>query len=263
MMILKIGGGAKIHLAAIADEIAKLTEPLIVVHGANALRGQLAGELGYAVRTVTSVSGYTSVFTDDTAIDLLMMAYAGLRNKRIVEMLQCRGVNAIGLSGIDGRLISGKRNSGIRIREGAKKMLLHDISGKPTELNADLITLLLERGYTPVISVPIADENGFAVNTENDEIVALLQHSLQASRVVQLIEAKGLQRDETDPESVIAQLSVNELGQWETKTEGRIKRKLHALSKLFTVSALEVYIGDGRIERPIENLLNGRGTVIR
>lgn len=263
MLILKIGGGEAIQLEAIADDIARLSEPTVIVHGANSLRNQLAAAMGSEIKTITSLSGYTSVLTDDKTIDLIMMAYAGLRNKRIVELLQQRGINGIGLSGIDGRLIGGKRNQGIRVKDGEKKRLVRDISGKPASLNSELLRWLLERGYTPVISIPIADENGHAINTENDEIVALLQAELSADRIVHLIEAPGLLADAHDPGSRLPTLEAAELPLWEERVKGRMKRKLHALGKLFEGKNPVVYIGDGRIERPLTSLFNGEGTRIQ
>ena len=263
MMLLKIGGGAAINLEAIASDIANLEEPTVIVHGANALRDQLANELGKEIQTVTSLSGFTSVLSDENTIDLMMMSYAGLRNKRLVELLQQKGVNAIGLSGVDGGLIRARRNRGIKTKKDGRKMLLRDLSGKPFEVNAHLLNLLIEGGYTPVITVPVIDEEGHAVNTENDEIIALLQSVIQADRVVQLIEAPGLLRDISDPESLVNVLSHEVLEDWENEVEGRMRRKIHALRKLFAKSSPAVHIGDGRIENPITNLtLNREGTLI-
>src|SRR5688572_4097358 len=101
-LIVKIGGGAAVDLAAIAADLAAFDGPVIVVHGANALRASLAQSLGKKVTVLTSVSGYSSVQSDDDAIELLMLAYSGLQNKRLVEQLQLAGRNAVGLTGLDG-----------------------------------------------------------------------------------------------------------------------------------------------------------------
>jgi len=70
----------------------------IIVHGANALRDKLAEALGQPKEVITSVKGYSSVYSDDKMIDLMMMSYAGIRNKRIVELCHKHGINAVGLS---------------------------------------------------------------------------------------------------------------------------------------------------------------------
>jgi [amino group carrier protein]-L-2-aminoadipate 6-kinase len=262
MVLVKIGGGAAINLDGAAADIAAIDGPVVVVHGANALRDRLAAELGREKRVVTSVSGYASVYSDESAIDLLMMAYAGLQNKRIVERLQRHGRNAVGLTGLDGRLVTATRNKGIRVREGDKTLLLRDFSGKPAAANASLLTLLLEHGYTPVVTVPLVDEQGYAVNSENDDVVALLQGVLKASHVVELIEAPGLLRSPDDPSSVIDSLAAADLALIEERAEGRFKRKLLALRRLFEASAPIVTIADGRTTHPVADALAGGGTTI-
>ena len=96
MLLIKIGGGDTINLEGIARDLLTIEGPKVIVHGANALRDRLAARLGVEKRTLTSVSGYASVYSDKELIDVMLMAYAGLRNKRIVESLQARGVNAVG-----------------------------------------------------------------------------------------------------------------------------------------------------------------------
>jgi acetylglutamate/LysW-gamma-L-alpha-aminoadipate kinase len=262
MIILKSGGGAAINLEGVAADIGELKEPVIIVHGANALRDDLAKRLGLEKRVLTSVSGYSSVYSDEDAIDVLMMAYAGVRNKRLVELLQRQNVNAIGLSGIDGRLIQGARNKGIRTRQGEKTMLVRDFSGKPKSINTPLLKLLLENGYLPVLCVPIVDEEGFAINSENDDIVTLLQRELKAEAVIHLIEAPGFLNDSKDESSVISRLTKDELSLRESQAEGRIKRKLLALKNLLDAGAPRVILSDGRIANPVRDALAGKGTVI-
>jgi acetylglutamate/LysW-gamma-L-alpha-aminoadipate kinase len=263
MYIVKIGGGASINLKGIVADLAELDEPFVILHGANALRDDLAEQLGTQRETLTSVSGYTSVYSDAQAIDLILMSYAGLRNKRLVELCQRHGINAVGLSGIDGALIQGQRNRGIRVREGDKTLIKRNFSGKPRKVNADLLRLLLDNGYTPVITIPIMDEQRVAINSENDDIVNVLQEALRAERIFQFIEAPGFLEDADDPRSLVGHLSPAELAEREQQVDGRMKRKMLALRKLFQAGATEVTIGDGRTEHPVRDALAGQGTVIR
>lgn len=263
MIILKIGGGANLNLKGIAADISTIDEPFIIIHGANALRDKLAKDLNKEKKVVTSVSGYDSVFSDESAIDLLMMAYAGLKNKRIVELLQQVGVNAVGLSGLDGRLIQGKRNSGIKVKEGSKTMLLRDFSGKPQSVNVDLLKLLLDNKYTPVLCVPIIDADGFAINSENDDIVGVLQGAIKADKIIQLIEAPGFLDNKNDPSSLVPHITKDQLQAREAQVEGRMKRKMLALKKLFEDGAASVIISDGRTEHPVIDALEGKGTIIQ
>ncbi|MFA3781528.1 [LysW]-aminoadipate kinase [Melioribacteraceae bacterium 4301-Me] len=263
MVIIKIGGGKDINLKSIIADLKSINDKLIIVHGANALRDELADKLKIERKVITSQSGYTSVFSDEQTIDLMMMSYSGIKNKRIVELCQQNGINAVGLSGLDGKVIQGKRNSGIRVREAGKTKIVRDFSGKPQDININLINLLLNNGYTPVLCVPIIDENNMAINSENDDIVALLHSRLKADKILQLIEAPGYLKDKSDPNSLIKKISRDELEKIENEVDGRMKRKIYALRKLFEFGETTVIISDGRIENPIQNALKENGTVIK
>ncbi len=263
MIIVKIGGGKSINHQAIINDLSKLEENFIIIHGANSLRDELLEKLNKEKKVITSASGYSSVFTDEESLDIMMMAYSGLRNKRMVEMCQQAGINAVGLSGLDGKVIQGRRNKGIRVKENGKLKIVRDFSGKPQSINTDLLNLLLENGYTPVLSVPIIDENNFAINSENDDIVSVLKDAMNADKIIQLIEAPGFLNDPKDMTSVVKEISNDELERREQQVEGRMKRKILALRKLFNSGECTVYIGDGRTDSPITDIFNGKGTIIK
>ena len=262
MLVIKIGGGDAINLEGIARDLSTVEGPKVIVHGANALRDRLAERLGVEKRIFTSVSGYASVFSDEELIDVMLMAYAGLRNKRIVESFQSHGVNAVGLTGLDGALVRGMRNRGIRVREGGKTLIKRDLSGKPVAVNRKLLGLLLDNGFVPVMTVPIIDERNVAINSENDDIVALLSAALEPELVVQLIEAPGFLEDQNDPGSVVADIPRADLARREKEASGRMKRKLMAIRRLVGSGSTRVVIADGRSEHPVADVLAGKGTVI-
>ena len=263
MILVKIGGGESINLEAVISDLANQDSAFIIVHGANVLRDQLSEKLGLEKTILTSASGYSSVFSDQDAIDVILMSYAGLRNKRIVELCQRNNINAIGLTGLDGRLVQGERNKGIRVRENGKTLIKRDLSGKPRQINTRLLQLLLDNAYYPVLTIPIVDEKGFAINSENDDIVAEMASALEIETVIQLIEAPGFLDDPTDESSLVKHMSVAELKTREAAVEGRIKRKLLSLTRLCASGKTRVIISDGRGEHPIEDALNGGGTHIQ
>jgi acetylglutamate/LysW-gamma-L-alpha-aminoadipate kinase len=262
MIVVKVGGGASINLDGIAEDLAGLEEPVVVVHGANAFRDDLARRLSIPKRTITSESGVESVFTDEEALDVLTMAYAGVVNKRFVSLCQQNGVNAVGLTGLDGALVRGRRNQGIRVRENGRRRLVHDLSGKPAAVNAALLRLLLDAGYTPLLTAPILDEEGHAINTENDDVVALLQRTLEPELVVELIEAPGLLDDPEDESSLRKALTRDEVERRESAAPGRMRRKLKALLKMLDAGCRKVVIADGRGAHPLRAALASEGTVI-
>jgi acetylglutamate/LysW-gamma-L-alpha-aminoadipate kinase len=263
MIIVKIGGGSRINVKGIVIDLATLDERFMIVHGANALRDKLAEDLGQPKQVLTSVKGYTSVYSDEKLIDVMMMAYAGLRNKRIVELCQQNGINAVGMTGLDGQTVTGRRNKGIRVYQNQKQKIVRDFSGKPESVNKDLLDLLLENGYVPVITVPIMDEQSYAINTENDDVVRVLQAAIHADTVINLIEAPGFLEDAEDEETVIDIIPVRDLESREAQANGRMKRKMMAIRKLFEHGASRVIIADGRSEHPVTDALQGKGTVIQ
>jgi acetylglutamate/LysW-gamma-L-alpha-aminoadipate kinase len=262
MMIVKIGGGSTINIPGVIEDLAGLDQQYVIVHGANALRDKLAQDLGQPKQVLTSVKGYTSVYSDEKLLDVMLMAYAGLRNKRIVELCQQHGINAVGLCGLDGKIVQGKRNQGIRVYQGKKLKIVRDFSGKPRTVNAPLLMLLLDNGYVPVLTVPIVDEFNAAINTENDDVVRVLQKALQADVVINLIEAAGFLEDQNDAASLIKNIAAAELAAIEQQVEGRMKRKMLAMRKLVEQGASKIIIGDGRLAHPINEALAGKGTVI-
>lgn len=263
MIILKIGGGENINLEGIIIGIAKSDEQFIIVHGANILRDALAEERGTPVQKVTSIKGYESVLTDEIAMDNMMMAYAGLRNKRIVEKCHQFGVNAIGLSGIDGALIRGKRNRGIRVEENGKKKILRDFSGKAVKGNQELFSLLLNAGYTPVICPPVLDEKNVAINTQNDGIIAALSKQFQPDTIIDLFAERGLLAEKNDPNSLISKIEKEKLGEYLETVSGGMKRKIHGMNEALESGVHRIIFGDGRVEDPLAYALAGNGTIIQ
>ncbi|MFW6131294.1 MAG: acetylglutamate kinase [Candidatus Aminicenantaceae bacterium] len=263
MIILKIGGGKDININGIADDLARIKKQFIIVHGAHFLRKSFADKLQIPLKEINSISGYSSILSNKAIIDLQMMVYAGLQNKRIVEVMHQKGINALGVCGIDGSLIRGKRNKGIRVKNGNKLKLLKDLSGKPHDINKKLFNIFLQNQITPVLTIPILDENNTAINSENDDCVQIIQEKLHAEKVIYLIEAPGLLKDPSDSSSSITHISWLELEKWEAKAQGRIKRKLHAINKLLKSGTKEVIISDGRSEHPLSDSLKGKGTLIK
>ena len=139
---------------------------------------------------------------------------------------------------------------------------MRDFSGKPQSVNAPLLYLLLDNGYVPVLTVPIIDEHNTAINTENDDVVRVLQKALKADTVINLIEAAGFLENKEDASSLIESIPASELAAREQQVDGRMKRKMLALKKLFEQGASRIIICDGRTQHPITDALAGKGTVI-
>ena len=129
MIVVKVGGSRGIDLNLVCEDVAALTKEgkqLVVMHGAGNEANELGDKLGHPAKHVTSPQGYTSRYTDRTTLEIFVMAACGKINTFLVERLQKLGVNAIGLSGVDGRLLEGTRKDAIRIVENGRQRILHN-----------------------------------------------------------------------------------------------------------------------------------------
>ncbi len=265
MILVKAGGGETVNWPGLAADISEVkeAEPVIVVHGAHALRDALSARLAIPVKKVVSPSGVTSVYTDDQALEVFLMAYPGVANKRIVAQLQRCGVNAVGLSGVDGRLWQAKAKKDLLVRENGKtKLLRNNLTGRVDKVNAGLIRLLVEGGYVPVLTAPAISEDGEIVNTDNDGAAAILAEQMGIERLVFLFEAPGLLTDPRRPETLVHRIPRGSLDQFLGFAEDRMQKKLLGVKRAFEGGAKEVFFGDGRVEHPLRDALAGRGTVI-
>lgn len=265
MLLIKVGGGKTINWDYIARDLAEIvkTDQVIVVHGASATRDEIARKLGVPTKTITAPSGVTSVYTDTQAIDVFLMVYCGLVNKKAVAALLKFGIAAVGLSGIDAKLWQAKRKTAVFSQENGKTKLITDnLTGRVETINADFIRLLLTHGYVPVICPPAISFDNEIVNTDNDWAAAIMAKSLGIKKIVMLFEAGGLLRDVKDPASVIASIKKAELSQYKDLAQGRMKKKLLGAQKAFEMGVETIYWGDGRVPHPVSDALAGKGTVI-
>lgn len=266
MILIKIGGGKKINLDYVCDDIRTLIdqgEKVILVHGASVIRDEIAERLGYPTKTITSPTGISSVYTDKTAIDIFLMTYPGLVNKRIVAKLQYFGVNAVGLSGLDGQLWKGKRKTAVYIKDGTKTKLITDnMTGKVIKINTGLINLLLDNKYLPVICPPALSEENEIINTDNDWAAAVMAGALKIDKMVVLFEASGLLKKFGDESTLIKTVDKNKLDEYLIYTQGRMKKKLLGAKEAFRLGLKKMCWSDGRIKNPVTNALKGRGTII-
>ncbi|MCA9283530.1 MAG: [LysW]-aminoadipate kinase, partial [Phycisphaerales bacterium] len=152
-LVIKVGGSEGIDLDAVAADVASLVQSgrrLVLIHGGSALTNEVATALGHPPQFVTSPSGYTSRRTDRRTLEIFEMVYCGQVNKGVVERLQRHGVNAVGLSGLDGRIWSGTRKEAIRAVENGRQYIIRDdYTGTVEHVNTDLLTMLLDAGYLP------------------------------------------------------------------------------------------------------------------
>jgi acetylglutamate/LysW-gamma-L-alpha-aminoadipate kinase len=266
MIVLKVGGSEGINYDFIADDIAELLksgQSLIVVHGGSALTNKVAEQLGHPPQFVTSVSGFTSRRTDRRTLEIFEMVYCGQVNKSMVEKLQRRGVNAVGLSGLDGRIWEGSRKGAIKIiQNGRKRVIRDDYTGKVEKVNTALLQTLIDAGTLPVLTPPAISYEGEAINVDGDRAAAATAAAFKAEALIILSNVPGLLEKFPDEASLIRHIPTAKLDQFMSVAEDRMKKKIMGAQEALAQGIGQVVFADGRVERPVRRALAGEGTVI-
>lgn len=199
LKIIKVGGKLiedEATLASLCDSLAAMSragEQLMLVHGGGALAGKLASRMGVETRMHEGRR-----ITDAATLEITVMAYAGLANKKTVAALQARGVNACGLSGCDLRAVTSHRRPVKDIDWG--------FVGDIDSVNADALKALLAAGIMPVISPITCSPEGQLLNTNADSVASAVASAMAGVTEVELtfcLDKPGVLRDVDNDESVI------------------------------------------------------------
>ncbi len=265
--VIKLGGTEGVDFSAVCRDAAELWRQgaqMILVHGGSAEANLLGEALGAPPRFITSPSGYSSRYTDRRTLEIFAMAVNGKVNTLLVEQLQMQGVNALGLSGVDGKLLQATRKDSIQSVENGKRKVIHDdYTGKIASVNAELLRALLAGRYVPVIAPMAVSQQGEALNVDGDRAAAMVAAALQAETLVLLTAVPGLLKSFPDETSLIQKLPQSQLSEALELAQGRMKKKVLGAEEALKGGVKRVVIADGRIENPISNALAGKGTVIQ
>lgn len=267
VLVVKVGGGTAIDMDAVCADLATRTgqEPIVVLHGASKELDRVSTAMGHPPVRLQSASGIESRFTDDATMEIFSMVYAGRANPKLVERLQRLGVNAVGLCGIDGGLLRGPEKGTLRARlpDGREQVIRGDRSGTVAAVNGNLLRLLLDGGYVPVLSPPALSDHGRAMNVDGDRAAAQVAMALGAETLVILSDVPGLLLDPANPDSIVSDVRPHEIGRAMEVARGRMRVKVMAAREALKGGVSRVVVGDGRVARPVELALHGGGTVFR
>ena len=245
------------NLTSLSQDISEFckTNPsrkIVLVHGGAAKTTEVAEKLGIQQKFVESTSGFKSRFTDARTLEVFTMVTCGLVNKQIVASLQRAGVNAVGLSGADGRVLEAKRKDVLRIVEnGKEKILRGDFTGKVEKVNYELLNLLIEGGVVPVIApVAISSENEL-VTTDADRNAAAIASALNAEKLVLLTDVDGFYENYSASANAMESALVSriasesQLNNAIEKASGGMKKKLLAAREALANGVRKVIISNG------------------
>ena len=262
-IVVKIGGSNGVATTNIVCEIAQCVadgQRIVVLHGGSDLTNTLSERLGHPVRMITSPGGMVSRYTDSETLSIYAMAVAGQINTDLVASLQKQGVNALGLAGVDGRLLLARRKSAIRsvTPDGRVQILRDDYTGQIEHVNDALLRQLLDLGYTPVIAPLALSMDGERLNVDGDRAASAVAAALHADALVIMTNVPGLLANPEDQASVINTIPTDQLADYVQYAHGRMRKKLLGAQEALQNGVPRVCIGSNSLL----DVLDGAGTVI-
>ncbi|MGZ4131608.1 MAG: acetylglutamate kinase [Actinomycetota bacterium] len=256
VIVLKYGGAAmdKTGLAAsFAEDVALLRSVGIrpvVVHGGGPAVTHLSARLGIETRFVDGVR-----VTDAETLDVATMVLAGKLNTEVVATLVSGGVDAVGLSGVDGRLLLARKQEGPDL----------GFVGEVVHVRADVLSALLDQGFVPVVASIAVDEHGQAYNVNADVVASELAVALGAEKLVYLNDVPGLIGPTGDLLSEVSASQCLDLLAQGGVVEGGMIPKLESAVRALKAGVSRVHLVDGRVEHALVLELftpEGVGTMI-
>ena len=257
VVVVKYGGNAMIDETLkeqVMEDIVLLWligVKIVLVHGGGPEINDLMQKLGKKAEFVDGLR-----VTDKETVDIVQMVLCGKVNKTLVNLLESKGGKAVGLSGMDGRLI-----------EAAVKDERLGYVGKITNIHIDPVTDLLEKGYIPVISTVGCDKDGNTYNINGDTAAAHIAGALHAERLIMMTDIAGILRDKDDPETLIPEVTVEEAAELQSEgvISGGMIPKVECCIEALRHGVENVIIMDGRVPHSILMELltdEGAGTMV-
>jgi acetylglutamate kinase len=208
--------------------------------------------------------------TDDATLEMAKMIFAGKINTDILAALRNRGIEAVGLSGVDGNIVHAERRPPKEVtnREtGESSQVDFGHVGDVIEINSRLLTVLLDHGYLPVISSLGADAEGTVFNINADTIASEIAIQLKAEKLILLSDVDGIYLRAGEPGTKLSRLTAEEteaLIRDGVATGGMIP-KLQSIAALLKRGVHSAHILDGTARNALLSEIftdSGTGTMI-
>jgi len=224
-------------------------EKLVLVHGGGKEVTRISEALGKEQKFIVSPGGIKSRYTDKETAEIFTMVMSGKINKMIVGMLQKHGINAVGLSGVDGKIIQAERKKKLIVmnEKGRKMVIDGGYTGKIQDVNAGLIISILDQGYVPVISpIAISEECDF-LNVDGDRAAAYVAGKMKSDKILFLTNVDGLLMDN----KLVKKLSLAEAKEILPKIGFGMEKKILAATEALEMGVKEALVANGQKENPI------------
>ena len=256
IVVIKYGGNAMVseHLKdSVIRDIVLLQligVKVVLVHGGGPEITDMLGKIGKESKFVNGLR-----VTDQETVDVALMVLAGKINKSLVNLIELKGGNAIGLSGLDGHMIEAKVKN-------PELGLLGDI----TKVNIKPLWDVIDKGYIPVVSTVGCDNEGHVYNINADTAAARLAGALGAESLIAMTDIAGILRDKDDPDTLISSIRIGDLPELVSSgvIQGGMVPKAECCRNAIEWGVNRVFIIDGRVPHAIliEMLTNeGIGTM--
>ena len=265
--VIKLSGKATEqpdNLSSLAEELALLHQVgirICVVHGGGKQLSELASRMGIEQ---TIIEGRR--VTDDETLEMAKMIFAGKINTDILAALRNRGIEAVGLSGVDGNIVHAERRPPKEVlnREtGERSQVDYGHVGDVVEINSRLLMVLLDQGYLPVISSLAADAVGTVFNINADTIAGEIAAQLKAEKLILLSDVDGLYLRPGEPDTKVSRLTITEaqaMIENGTATGGMIP-KLQSLTSLLRRGVHSAHIINGTTRNALlSEIFTDKGT---
>ena len=257
VVVVKYGGNAMVNeqlKQQVMEDIVLLWligVRIVLVHGGGPEINELMDRLGKKPEFVDGLR-----VTDRETMDIVQMVLAGKINKTLVNMLEMKGGKAVGLSGMDGRLLQ------CTVKDERLGFV-----GEIQKIHIQPVTDLLDRGYIPVISTVGCDKAGNAYNINGDTAAAYVAGALGAERLIMMTDIAGILRDKDDPATLIPEITLPELPVLRESgvISGGMIPKVECCARALSRGVRNVVIMDGRVPHAILMELltdEGAGTMV-
>ena len=257
IVVVKYGGNAMINeelKQQVMQDIVLLWligVKVVLVHGGGPAINDIMNRVGKKPEFVDGLR-----VTDKETIEIVQMVLSGKVNKTLVNLLEAKGGKAMGISGMDGRLIEAKQKD---VRLG--------YVGNIVNIRPEPIMDLLEKGYIPVVSTIGCDRDGNAYNINGDTAAAYIAGAIQAERLIMMTDIAGILKDKTDASTLIPQITVSEAQRLRRDgiiSDGMIPKVGCCIEAIYK-GVHKVIIMDGRVPHSILMELmtdEGAGTMV-
>lgn len=265
--IVKLSGKAtedRDNLISLMEEVALLHQVgirVLIVHGGGKQLNELAERMGVAQKIINGRR-----VTDDATLDMAKMIFAGKINTDILAALRHRGVEAVGISGVDANIVKAVRRPPKDVVDratGAQELVDFGHVGDVVEINVRLLRVLVEQDYVPVVSSLGADAEGNVYNINADTIAAEIAAHLKAEKLIIMSDVDGLYLRPDQPETKLSRLTVEEAEQMlrdGTATGGMVP-KLQSVIELLGRGVRSAHIINGsRRNALLSEVFTDKGT---